>query len=249
MTADFSGIADDYYLNLNINTTMDLPTNRETVLQFCEAASKDFPAMTGFFQRETGEYVLEGNHESGSYPWMELQPKRIAAGFFNPDSVDRATELHRWILNRSTFFLGVSPLDVECLDLMVGFNLEYTGNRDAIVADALLANSPLAGLIGDVCLHPLECQPSLVAALDEECYSQARLLVETRSNTYQVRTGNYDPEPISIYFTLRQYPKAGERFAPEDCYQNLLHTLDEMTCRTIIPQIIHPIAAAIAASQ
>ena len=32
----YSSVSDDFYINLNLNTEMDLPQNRETVLHFFE---------------------------------------------------------------------------------------------------------------------------------------------------------------------------------------------------------------------
>jgi hypothetical protein len=32
----YASLSDDYYLNVNLNTEMDLPQNRETVLHFFE---------------------------------------------------------------------------------------------------------------------------------------------------------------------------------------------------------------------
>lgn len=246
MDLDFSGAADDYFLNLNVQTTLALPTSRETVLHFCEAAQREFPQMTSFYQRETGEFVLEGDHEAGNYPWLELQTHRLSAGFFNPNSLEQAYHVHRWLLNRCPYFLGISPLDVECLDVLVGFNLDFQGNRDAIVADALLGGSPLAALLGDSDQRPLECEPNLVIALDAACTLQCRLSVETRSNSFQVRTGQYDPEPISVYFTIRKYPTPGQVMDTEKSFEQQRELCEDLARRIVLPNVIQPIAAAIA---
>ena len=70
---DFNTVADDFFVNFDFQTTLALPNSRESVLHFCEAIQKEFPDMTSFYQRETGEFVLEGNHDTGSYQWMEMQ--------------------------------------------------------------------------------------------------------------------------------------------------------------------------------
>jgi hypothetical protein len=248
MSTDFSGLADDFFVNLNLQTTLALPNSRESLLHFCEAVQKEFPSMTAFYQRESGDFVLEGDRESGSYRWMELSAHRLSAGYFNPPEMSKARRLHAWLLDRSVYFLGVSALDVDALDVLMGFNLDYRGNRDAIVAQALLAGSPLASLLSEGPEKCVECEPSLVVSLDEDCYLQARLSLETRSNSYQVRTGNYDDEPISIYFTLRRYARPGRLIDMKEAFADQMDQAEDIIARQVLPQVVSPIATAIASA-
>ena len=246
---DYGSFADDFFVNLNLQTTLALPAGRETVLHFFEAVQKEFPEMTSFFQRETGEYTLEGNRDSGNYRWIELSPHRLAAGFFNPPNPAEAYRLHLWLLDRSVYYLGVSGLDVECLDIMFGWNMDFRGNRDAIVGQALLGGSPLAALAGEGNVKLLECEPSLVISLDEECYVQARLGMETRSNSFQVRTGQYDEDPISVYFTVRRYPRPGHVIRLKEHFTQQCKSCEDLVTRVVIPQVISPISQAISAAE
>lgn len=246
MDADLLNLTDDFFVNLNLQTTLPLPRSRETVLQFYEALQKHFPDMRSFYQREGGEYVLEGDRESGSYQWAELQAHQLSAGYFNPPSLQDAYSLHAWLLERCVYFLGVSGLDVEAMDVMFGFNLDYCGNRDQIVAEALLSGSPLASLVNDPTVRAVETEPSLVVALDEQCHLQARLSLETRSSSYQVRTGQYEEEPISIYFTIRRYPSPSEIINLPVSFAQQCRACEEMATRIIVPNVIQPILAAIA---
>ncbi len=252
MNADFDAVltvADDFYVNMDLETVLALPTNRETVLHFCEAIGKQFPSMTGFYQREGGEFVLESDRESGQYFWMEIHPKRLSAGAFNPQSLDVAYQLHRWLLDRSRYFLGIGGLDAEALNVSFGFNMDFKGNRDDIVADALYAGSPLSALAGEGIGKCVECQPAMVITLDEECYLQARLSVETHCNSFQVRTGEYDAEPITVYFTVRGHPRPGEVMNLAEAFDSQIDHCEQIVGRTILPQIIRPIADAIATAQ
>jgi hypothetical protein len=246
---DFGNVTDEFFVNLNLQTTLALPGERETVLHFFEAVQKEFTEMTSFFQRETGEYVLEGNRDSGRYRWLELHNHRLSAGYFNPPSMAEAYRLHTWLLDRSVYFLGVSGMDVECLDVMFGFNLDFQGNRDAIVGQALLGNSPLAALVNESNTKAIECEPNLVISLDDECYLQARLSLETRSSSFQVRTGQYDDEPISVYFTVRRYPQPGMIIKLKESFVRQCGFCEDLTSRIVVPQIIQPIASAIAAAE
>ena len=42
----YSSLSDDFYVNMNLSTEMELPANRETVLHFFERVQKDAAAVT-----------------------------------------------------------------------------------------------------------------------------------------------------------------------------------------------------------
>jgi hypothetical protein len=249
MSVDFSNVADDFFINVSVQTTLPLPSSRETILHFYEAVQKEFAAMTNFYQREGGEYVLEGDRDSGHYDWIELQSHNLASGSFNPDRLEAGYRFHRWLLERSVYYLGLGGLDVEALDVLFGFNLDFRGNRDAVVAQALLGGSSLGALAGEPLAKALEFEPSLVVSLDEACDLQARLSLETRSSSYQVRTGQYDDEPISVYFTIRSYPRPGRLPNLVESLERQSSLGEDLAERIVVPQIVQEIAAAIAASQ
>ena len=246
MLSNFNDVADDFFVNLNLQTTLALPNGRETVLQFCEAVQKQYVQMTALFQREGGEYVLEGDREAGSYQWLELFSHRLTAGYVNPPQLSDAIDYHRWLLERCRYFLGVAGLDVECLDLSFGFHLAYVGNRDAVVADALLGNCPLAAISHEGLGKVTECEPSLVFALDADCSVQVRLAIETRCNDFQIRTAEYTDEPISVYLSVRRNPVPGCVIDPDAALTDVARAAAEITERLVVPQVVQPIATAIA---
>ena len=65
----YESIADDYYINMHLNTEMQLPAARETVLGFFERIQKSYPTMRNFYTRESGDFVLEEDKEQGHYRW------------------------------------------------------------------------------------------------------------------------------------------------------------------------------------
>jgi len=249
MSASYGNFSDDYFVNMDLHTSLPLPAERETVLSFCEAVQKQFPELSDFYRRDNGPYVLEGDRNAGSYRWVELSTQLLASGSFNPSDTDEAYAQHEWILDRSRYFLGISHLDVESLDLVYGFNLDFAGNRDMIVSDALLAGSRLSRFLRNTGGTALNCEPSIVVSLDAECFLQARVAIETRNSSYQVRTGVYDQEPISVYFTIRAYPHGGQRFDMGESIKQQGQVGEDLLARVVIPSIVRPIAAAIAAAQ
>ncbi|MCE5278893.1 MAG: hypothetical protein ABFD92_18910 [Planctomycetaceae bacterium] len=258
MALNFSASVDDVFVNLSLQTVVDLPTSGETVLHFCEAVRKKFPLMTSFYRREEmpeGEsgpakgagFVLEGDRDQGTYQWLEISGNQMTAGWFNPDDLETVFQMHSWLLDRSTYFLGVTGIDIESVEILIGFNLEYRGNRDQVVAAALLDGSPLGALLQESLGPTIECEPNIVMALDEDCCMQGRLYLATRNNSYQVRTGRYSPDPISVYYAVRNFPRMGQVMDVARDFPRQCRTCEDMVRRVVVPGVVRPIATAIAA--
>ena len=54
----YNSVSDDFGVYVYLNTKMDLPSGRETVLHFFDGMRKAYPQMTDFDTREGGEFVL-----------------------------------------------------------------------------------------------------------------------------------------------------------------------------------------------
>ncbi|WZO96297.1 hypothetical protein EP7_003288 [Isosphaeraceae bacterium EP7] len=242
----YSDEADEYFVNMNLSTEMELPDNRDTVLHFYERMSKAFPDLQNFYTRENDDLVLEGDKESGSYRWLTIEARRLCSGHVNPESLDEAYRQHEMVLDLAPHLLTLSVLDCEALDLMYGFDFNYEGNHDEIVVEALGLGSGFEGVLetgGTV----LNYEPSITLALDPGCRLQARLSIETRTSAYQVRTGEFGDDQISVYFTVRQYWNnvAGDSFVDSLRRQRAIG--EKYVESAVIPRIVRPMARAIAA--
>ena len=110
--------ADDFYVNVNLNTEMDLPSGRDTVLHFFEQMKKGFPGLRNFYTRESGDLVLEGDKDDESYRWVAIEPRRLCSGHVNPESLEEAYRQHEMVLEMAPHLLTISVLDCEALDVM-----------------------------------------------------------------------------------------------------------------------------------
>src|SRR6187399_3302168 len=144
---DYSALCDDYYLNLNLATEMELPGNRETILHYFEQLQKKYPTMRKFYSRERKDYVLEEDKDQGHYRWSTIETRRVCSGQVNPGSVEEALAQHKLVLELAPYMLSVSPLDCEALDLLFGFDFTYRGNHNQLVADALGLSPSLERLL------------------------------------------------------------------------------------------------------
>ena len=86
----YSALSDDFYVNMNLGTEMELSTNRETVLNFFERLQKQFPSMRNFYSREKGDFILEEDKDQGNYRWCTIETRRLCSGHVNPHQVEDA---------------------------------------------------------------------------------------------------------------------------------------------------------------
>jgi len=242
----YSSLCDDFGVYVYTNTKMELPNRRETVLHFFDSLQKTFPEMTDFDRRESGEFVLEEDREQGSYRWVTLETQRICTGYVNPPTLEAADVQHERVLELAPYHLDFSPLDCEALDVLFAFDFMFTGNHDEVVAEALGLNTTLENVLQMPGTRVLNYEPSLMLSLYETCRLQCRLSVETRTNAYQIRTGNYPEAPISVYFTVRQYwgRQGSTNFI--ESYRRQRQTAQELVDSHIVPAIIKPLSETIA---
>src|SRR5262249_60514000 len=121
--------------------------------------------------------------------------------------------------------------------------------RASSVAEALGLNTTLENLLQMPGSRVINYEPSLMLALDESCRLQCRMSIETRTNAYQIRTGQFPEAPISVYFTVRQYWGRSPYKTFVEAYQNQRRICQELVDNQIIPAVVRPLAQTIAAEQ
>ncbi len=241
----YGGLSDDYYLNMNLSTEMELPEGRESVLHFFEQVRRRFPKMQNFYAREKGEYVLEEEKEAGGYRWASVEGKRVNSGVVNPDTFESAVDQHRTVLEMVPYDLSISPLDCESLSVMAGFDFAYRGNHNEILAEAVGVPPGLERFLTVPYGKLLSHEPAIQFALDEECRTQCRVSFESRTNAFQVRTGDFGEELISVYLTVRRYDSLGvdETFAKE--LERLAGLCRDLIDEYLISSVLEPLQQAI----
>lgn len=242
----YSSVSDDFYVHMNLSTEMELPANRETVLHFFERIQKTYPSMRNFYCRDRGEFVLEEDKEKGNYRWCTIEPRRICSGQVNPESVEQALQQHHLILELAPYMLSMSRLDCEAMDLLFGFDFTYRGNQSQIVAEALGVNPALERLAEFPGSTVVSHEPSLTISLDEECRTLCRLNIETRTSEFQIRTGEFPEEQISVYITARQYGSLAADRTFSETLDSLTQVCREVVDNYVIEHVLRPLAQTIA---
>ncbi len=238
--------ADEFYVNVQLNTQMELPNNRDTVLHFFEQMKKGFPELRNFFTRENGDLVLEGEKERESHRWLAIEARRLCSGHFNPETLDDSFRQHELVLDLAPHLLSISMLDCEALDIMFGFDFHYEGNHDEVVAEAMGVGHGLEGLFELPKSQLIKFEPSLILALNDSGDLQCRLSVETRTSGFGPRPREFVDDQISVYFTVRQYWGSGPETTFLESMRRQRQIGEEILEQAVVPRIVRPLAQAIA---
>jgi hypothetical protein len=241
----YASLADDFYVNMNLATEMELPGQRETILHFFECLQKKYPTMRKFYCRDKRDFVLEEDKDQGRYRWAAVESKRLCSGQVNPASLETALDQHRLILELAPALLSVSPLDCEALDLLFGFDFAFRGNHNALLADALGVGPALDRVAEVPGCRVINFEPSLTVALDEDCRVQVRVSTETRTNAFQVRTGEFTEEQLSVYVTARQYGSLDPDTTYVEALDRLVRLARDVVDSCVVEQILRPLARTI----
>lgn len=246
MSNPYSSFCDDYYVNMRLGSQLPLPHSRDTVLHFFERVQKQYPHMTRFRKHDNGELNLEEDRQNHAYRWMSLEAKKLSSGHVNPSNLEEAMALHTFLLQLVPYDLGVSTVEIDYLDILFGFDMTFSGNHDEIIAESLLRDSPLTCLNDEEGAKAVDFQPTVTVALSDDCRLQARIDVVTRTNSYQVRTGDYSDDVISVYLILRRYWGDRPRESMENLLMEMAERADALCTRHVIPRVLRPISTAIA---
>jgi hypothetical protein len=115
-----------------------------------------------------------------------------------------------------------------------------------VVAEALGVGPAFEGLTEIPGTQVINFEPSITLALDDTCRLQCRLSIETRTNAYQIRTGEFPEDQISVYFTVRQYWGSGPERSFLDSFRRQREIGEEVVQGHVIPRVVRPLARAIA---
>lgn len=200
MTMSYGALCSDFYVNMKLGVRMELPRSREPVLELFERMRREYPKMASF-RRYKDELALESAPDDAPHRWMAIRANSVRTGVVNPTDEHEMHAVHRTAAEVCPYYLSISPLDLESIELLYGFDLTARGNHDEIVAQALLAGSPLAGLLDAAEARVHDCQPVLGLTFGSGG-TQSTIEVKTRTPKGE-GAGERSGEPISLYVTVR----------------------------------------------
>jgi hypothetical protein len=244
MATSFGALCTDFYVNQKLALKMDLPSDRETILHLFDQVKKAIPAMRSF-RRYDGELALESSRKEPEYQWVALRRTSIRTGHVNPSTLQSAYSMHKLILELAPYHLTVSPLDIDYLELLLGFDLECKSNHDQVVFDALYAKSPVANL-GTINNGTLtDCQPIFSLNLAGQGDLQGFFEVRTRARTRKGGVGRSRNEPISVFLTLRKFGPLNQVEELPGIFDQMATLAEQLAANHLVPSLLAPIARQI----
>ena len=128
----------------------------------------------------------------------------------------------------------------------MGFDYTYRGNQNELLAEALGMMHPFEKLAETGVKKLLSYEPVVHFALDDDCKTQCRLSIETRTTAYQIRTGEFNEEPLSVFLTVRRFDSlsSDEEFGQE--LQRLAEICETLVDSYLVEHVLQPLHQTIA---
>ncbi len=243
----FQAFCDEFYVSTRLYLKLELSPSREAVMHFFEQIRKANPTINRFRRRDDGGLMLdEEEREGGQRRFVRVDADSIRTGSYNPTDADEVDRFSTLVLDVAPPLLSLSDLDYDYLEVLFGFDLEFSGNHDELVADALFFDHPLTAALSPVAKKVIECQPLAGVALSDDCAQQAYIEIKSRTSTGEVRTGDYDATALSVLLTARRYWGFGGPCEPAKAHRELLEVAAKLSSERVVPLLIKPLAQAIA---
>ena len=244
MSNSFSSLCSDFYVNQKVAFCVDLPKVNEAASDLFDRIRKEIPDFNRI-QPFENELTMETSEVDSRYQWVGLRPRSIGSGSVNPVQIEDAYHLHRLLLELMPYYLSVTTLNIEFIELVFGFDLPARENGNEVVMRSLMGNTPFASLVETEGEPLLDVQPRLGFALNESCDLQAYIEVKTRTSAAEAASQFYKDEPISVFLTVR---RNGPLNSEED-YINTFGTLaghiEHIAEHRVIPDVVVPLHQAI----
>lgn len=235
-------LVSDAYVNLKVSLKLELTKSRETVLELFDRVRRQYPTMNQF-GRHGEELALETGSGESPYRWLAVRSRNIRSGVVNPADFRSAHDLHKHVLEVIPYYLNISPLDIESIELLFGADLIASGNHDEAVYTALIAESPLANLLVHDC-SITDCQPVLTCNVPDCPGVEVQYEVKTRQHG-PAREGEPGSEPISIYLTARRTGPLVDLDELASTYDTLAKRGEHLVEHAMIPALVLPIRRAV----
>jgi hypothetical protein len=244
---EYSLLCDDFYIDMYINTKLDLCFERDTILSFFEKIQKHYPTLNNFSRRDNNSCTLEESQATGQYRWVSLEIERLGSGSVNPSDFTSAYHLDKLVLETCPYMLGITNLDIDCVDLSFVMDFNYCGNHDEVITEALLNSSAFGSFTDMPDTKIIGLSPSMLLSLSNDNRTQARISIESKTSIFEPGKEKYkEDDAISLYFTIRQYPINSDKFDSVKLFERQSVIIEEIMSEKIIPNFVRPLTNVIA---
>jgi hypothetical protein len=248
MASQFGAICDDFNVSSRLFLKLEMPLERDTILHFFDRIKRQFPEVNRLRRRGDESIILEEEPQAeGTKRWIRLDVSSLRFGCFAPTNLEAAREFHDLILEQAPYHFSFSSIDFDHFDLVYGFDLEYRGNHDQLLAETFWSDHPLAGfLFGEEAAHIIDAQPYLGISLTPNCELQAYVEVKSRTSSYEIRSTDFEAQQMSVMLTLRRYWGVSEDVSLAEAQRTMFQQADSLAADKVVPLLVNPLATAIA---
>lgn len=245
----FHTLADGFCVHSRLYLKLELEPSRESITQYFDQIRRAFPSLRQIRRREDGALLLEEDERAGAgRRSVRVDASSIRFSVHDaPDAAGVGAFAER-VLATAPAFLTLCELDYDYQEVSFAFDLEYRGNHDQLVATTLFPDSPIVSALGEGGARVIDCQPFLGVALGDECETQMFIEIKGRTSMFEVRTGEYETTPLSVYVTARRY-RGAQSFDLVKTQRELLRLVERYTSERVAPLVVQPLAAAIASGR
>ena len=248
--SSFRAICDEFYITARLFLKLELNPSRETILHFFDRIRREFPSLSKFRRRDDGTLLLEeGDSDGESRRFVRVDSESLRFGVRDPSDMDAVAALGRCVLEQAPHHLSLSDLDIDHLELVFGFDLEYCGNHDELVATALFSDHPLMAGLAEDGQRVIDCQPFWGVSLTPDCDLQAYVEIKSRTSTFEVRTGDFETAPLTVFSTVRRYWGFGPPPDLVEAHAELIVAGERFASERVLPHVVQPLAQAIASAR
>lgn len=247
MPSSYAALCDEFYINMRLGTQMKMNLERAAVVSFFERMQRIYPGMVNFHQdTRHGGSSIEENRGANSYRWLSLEPQRVSTGYLNPPETADAYTYVQSVLETVPYYLAISGVDMDYMDLLWGFDFSCKANHHELIAEALLGETPFGKLLDTPGARGVNFELSTTVALSEDARTHARVWVEPRTSAAQVRSGEFTEEMLSVYVIIRQW--SGGKKLPDlpELHKSLIDVGERFIAEHVLTPFLSPIRAAIA---
>lgn len=243
----FGAFCDEFYVHSRLYLKLDLVPTRESALHFFERLRKAFPKLNRLRRRDDGSLMVdEDDNNRPDRRYVRIDPHALKFGYHNPPNLAAVQQLQGLVLEQAPAHLSLSELDYDYAEVVFGFDLEYRGNHDELVAETLLAEHPLINALTGDGQTVIDCQPFVGVALSDDCETQVYMEIKGRTSTFEIRSNEFEPQALSVYVTVRRYWAGIEERPLAEVYDEMLRIGESFASERVLPHVVKPLADAIA---
>jgi hypothetical protein len=246
----FGALCDSFFVSTRLQLKLDLAPGRETLLHFMEQMRRKHTSLRRFRRRDDGAVVLDDDDPLGRpRRFLRLDGGSLKFGVCDPEGPEQVQDFAETVLKLAPCHLSLSELDYDHVETVIGFDLEYCGNHDELIAESLFGAHPLLQTLAGSDRRVIECQPCFGVALNDACDLQAYVEVRSRTSTCEVRADEYPAAALSVFATVRRYWDTSAGLDLSSVHRTLLTTAAALAEERVVPSVVRPLAEAIGSRQ